>query len=229
MKKVILILILFLSCYLIYNFTNDSRIDYLVIGDGISSGVNKYGIKKYGYSDYVREYLSDNDRLSSYNDSFTGYDYRVTDLLRIIEYNDTKEIKGKNVNLNMLIKKADVITLSVGMIELYYKINSDGVNVYNYMNALLEDMEHLLMHINKFNHKKVFVLGYYNIGSSQEEINYINAKLKLIVDNQGFIYVDLSKIFDNNPIYFDNSDSFIPNNYGYLKISQIIVEKLKNY
>ena len=42
-------------------------------------------------------------------------------------------------------------------------------------------------------------------------------------------FVDLSNIFDNNQIYFDKSGSFIPNNEGYLKISKIIVDKLKNY
>ena len=74
----------------------------------------------------------------------------------------------------------------------------------------------------------MLVLGYYNVGVEQEYINYINTKLKQIIIKQGFEYVDLSNIFDNNPIYFDKTGSFIPNNEGYLKISKIIVEKIEN-
>lgn len=229
MKKIIFILVLFLSCYLIYNLTTDSKIFYLTLGDGLSYGVNTYGIREYGYSSYVRDYLEDSNRLSGYNDSFTGVDYRITDILRMIEYNDTKLIDGKEVNLSQLISEADIITLSVGMNELYYKISDDNANIYNYMNELILDMKELLKHINRFNHKKVFVLGYYNVGVSQEKINYINAKLKDIVNNEGFVYIDLSNIFDNNPRYFTNNGSFIPKKEGYLKISEIIIENLKNY
>ena len=229
MKKIIFIIILFLSCYIVYNLTYDEKFNYLTIGDSLSSGVNIYNIKQYGYSGYVRDYLDNNDKLKSYNNSFTNSDYRITDLIKIIEYNETKDINGKEVSLNQLLKNADIITLSIGMNELYYRFKISNVNVYSYMNELLKDMEELLSYINKFNHKKVFVLGYYNILDNQEEINYINTKLKYIVEKEGFEYVDLSNIFDNNPIFFDKSDSFIPNNEGYLKISKIIVEKLKKY
>ena len=36
MKKIILVLFLFLSCYLIYNLTEDKNLSYLVIGDTIA-------------------------------------------------------------------------------------------------------------------------------------------------------------------------------------------------
>lgn len=229
MKKIIFIIILFLSCYIIYNLTTDSKFYYLSLGDFLSSGTNVYGIKQYSYSDYVRDYLDKEDKLKYYNNIFTDSDCRITDLLNAMEYNGLKVINGKEVSINQLLKKADIITLSVGMNELYYKLNLNNGNIYNYMNGLLDDMKQLLKYINKFNHKKVFVSGYYNIGVSQEYINYINAKLEYIVSEEGFEYVDLSNIFDNNPIYFDKKGSFIPNNEGYLKISKIIVEKLKDY
>lgn len=229
MKKVIFVLILFLSCYVIYNLTTDSKIYYVSLGDGISKGVNIFGVKNGGYTDDVKEYLASINKLEGFDDTYTNIDYRITDLLRMIEYNETKKVDGIEVNINRLLKKADVITLSVGMNELYYKLNGDSTNIYNYMNELLEDMEELLEHINKFNHKRVFVLGYYNISDKQEEINYINVKLEHIVNEEGFIYVDLAKLFNNNPLYFDKSGSFIPNSDGYSKISKIIVENLKNY
>lgn len=229
MKKILFILILFLSCYIIYNLTTDNKINYLTIGDFLSEGLNVYGIKQYGYSDYVKDYFEYSDRLKSYDNSFVEGDYRITDLIRMIKYNETKNVNGREVSINQLLKQADIITLSIGMNDLYYKLNINNDNVYNYMNGLLNDMEKLLGYINRFNHKKVFILGYYNVGVEQDSINYINTKLKYIVTNEGFEYVDLANFFDNNPNYFDNSDSFIPNNEGYLKISKIIIEKLKNY
>ena len=183
MKKIIFVLILFLSCYVVYNITFDDKIYYVSLGDSLSKGVNIYGIKNGGYTNYVKEYLETENRLEDFNDLYTDIDYRVTDLLRMIEYNETKKIDGNEININRLLKKADVITLSVGMNELYYKFNGDNTNIYNYMNELLSDIEKLLKYISKYNHKKVFVLGYYNVLDNQEEINYINVKLKRIVDD----------------------------------------------
>lgn len=229
MKKIIFILILFLSCYIIYNLTVDSKYYYLSIGDYLSYGVNSYGVKENGYSFYVKNYLEKEDKLKYYNDSFTGVNYRIVDLINMIKYNEVKVFNGKNININQLLKKADVITLSVGMNDLYYKLKVNDDNIYNYMNGLINDMDELLKYIDRFNHEKVFVLGYYNVRVEQEYINYINVKLKYIVENNDFIYIDLSNIFDNNPIYFDKKGSFVPNNEGYLKISKIIVDKLENY
>ena len=229
MKKIIFVLILFLSCYIVYNLTNTSKVYYLALGDSISKGINIYGANSYGYTYYVRDYLKDNNRLEEFNGDYTDGDYRITDLISMIRYNDVKNINGKDISINRLLKKADIITLSIGINELYYKLGSDDVNIYSYMNDLIDDMDVLLTYINQFNHKKVFVLGYYNISDYQEEVDYINNKLRELVINQGFEYVDLSKIFDNNPSFFDKKNNFIPNNDGYLKISKIIVEKLENY
>lgn len=229
MKKIIFIIILFLSCYIVYNLTISDRLDYVTLGDSLSKGVNVYGVKQYGYSDYVKDYLEQKNKLASFDNTFTDSNYRITDLLNMIEYNEVKNVNGVEISINRLLKKADVITISIGMNELYYKLEMNDSNIYNYINGILRDMEQLLKHINKFNHKKVFVLGYYNIDDYQDEINYINVKLKDIVSNEGFEYVDLANVFDNNPNFFDNNDSFIPNNYGYLKISKIILAKLEKY
>lgn len=228
MKKIILIFVLFFSCYFIYYFTYDDNVNYLVIGDSISAGVNNYGIKVYGYSGYVKDYLNDYNMLKNYNDVFTSSSYRITDLIRMIEYNETKMVNGVEYNINKLIKDADIITLSLGMNELYYKFSVDNSNIYNYMNSVIDEMSILLELIGRLNKKVVFVLGYYDIFNRITEINYINVKLSNIVSKNGFVYVDLASFFNNNPTLIESKDSFIPNSEGYFKISKIIVEKLKN-
>ena len=126
----VLILILFLSCYFIYNNTIDKKIYYLTIGDSLSKGTNQYGVVSYGYNDYVKDYLSSKDLLEDYNQTFTDNDYYITDIIRILEYNEKKD----NYSLNRLIKKADIITISLGMNELYYKLEKNNENIYKYIN-----------------------------------------------------------------------------------------------
>lgn len=225
MKKVFFILILFLSCYFIYNKTTNDKVYYLTIGDSLSKGTNEYGVVSYGYNEYVKDYLEGSNQLEGFNKTYTDNDYRIIDVIKALEYNEKKD----NYSLNRLIKKADIITISLGMNELYYKLEKNNQNIYTYIDNMIKNYEKLLTYINRFHHEKVFVLGYYNVlGESNDIFAYANYKLKEICDEYDFIYVDLSNIFTNNPIYFSKQDSFIPNSKGYEKISQIIVENLKN-
>ena len=77
MKKVIFILILFLSCYLIHIKTADNKIYYLSLGDAISKGNTPYNKIGYGYSDYLKDYLTHQKKLEGYNKDFTDKDYRI--------------------------------------------------------------------------------------------------------------------------------------------------------
>lgn len=225
MKKVLLILVLFLSCYFIYNKTIDEKIFYLTIGDSLSRGTNEYGVVSYGYNDYVKDYLKANNRLKEYNKVFTDNDYQVTDILKILEYNEKKD----NYSLNRLIKEADVITVSLGMNEIYYKLEKENENIYTYIDNMINNYSKLLTYINKFHHQKVYALGYYNaFGKNQDIFDYANYKLKKLCSDNNVLYVDLSLILNNNPVYLSKSKSFLPNIKGYEKISQIIVENLKN-
>mgnify|MGYP003319203703 CR=1 FL=1 len=86
MKKVLLILILFLSCYFIYNKTSDNKLYYLTIGDSLSRGTNEYGIVTYGYNEYVKEYLEENNKLEGFNKTYTDNDYRIIDIIKSVIY-----------------------------------------------------------------------------------------------------------------------------------------------
>lgn len=225
MKKVLFILILFLSCYFIYNKTIDNKVYYLTIGDSLSKGTNEYGVIGYGYNDYVKDYLSQNNKLEGFNKTFTDNDYRIIDVIKALEYNETED----GYSLNRLIKKADIITISLGMNELYYKLEKNSQNIYTYIDNMINNYDRILTYINKFHHEKVFILGYYNtLGENNDIFTYANYKLKEICNKHNFNYINLDNIFTNNPIYFPKKDNFIPNTKGYEKISQIIVENLKN-
>lgn len=226
MKKVILLLILFLSCYFIYNKTIDKKLYYLAIGDSLAKGINEYGGISYGYNDFLKKYLADKNMLKEYNNKYTDSEYSIIDIVNILEYNKKKD----NISLSYLIKRSDIITISLGMNEIYYKLNKNTQNIYTYVDNLINNYEKILMYINKFPHKKVYILGYYNIlGNNNDIFEYTNYKLEEISKKYNYDYINLSSTFNNNPVYFNKKNSFIPNFDGYEKISQIIIEKFEKY
>jgi len=222
MKKIIFTIILFLSCYLIYTLTNNNNLNYVTLGDSLSKGVTPYFANGYGYSNYIVDYLKKNKKLNSYNDDFTSIDYRITDLINLININ----YETNNQTINQAIHSADIITISVGMQELYYKINTNDTNIYTYIDKMLEDTEELFTLIRKNNNKKIYMLGYYNTKNTNQDLfNYANIKLKEICQKNKITYIDTQSIFYKNTTYFENPNSFNPNLQGYYKIYEKIIEK----
>lgn len=222
MKKIIFTIILFLSCYLIYTLTNNNNLNYVTLGDSLSKGVTPYFANGYGYSNYIVDYLKKNNKLNSCNDDFTSVDYRITDLINLININ----YETNNQTINQAIHSADIITISVGMQELYYKINTNDTNIYTYIDKMLEDTEELFTLIRKNNSKKIYMLGYYNTKNTNQDLfNYANIKLKEICQKNKITYIDTQSIFYKNTTYFENPNSFNPNLQGYYKIYEKIIEK----
>ena len=50
MKKAILIILIFSSCYFVYNITKDNSLFYLNIGDALAMGIDNNNIITEGYS-----------------------------------------------------------------------------------------------------------------------------------------------------------------------------------
>ena len=214
MKKIILILFLFLSCYFIYNLTEESSLSILALGDPISD--NKY--------------LKENNLVTEYNNSYINKDYRIIDILNTIKYNEEIKVNDKTVSIHRLMKNTDILILSVGMNDIYYKLNNDTKDIYTYINDMVNNMEILLSEIDRYNYKKVFILGYYNITNKNNDLfTYLNYKMKRITKNYNYEYIDLNNILRNNPKFYQKSDNFTLNDAGYNEINKIIVEKLENY
>ena len=211
MKKIILVLFLFLSCYLIYNFTEDKALSYLAIGDNIADN----------------PYLKNNKIITKYNNDYIDEDYRIIDLINIIKYNETTD---KDISIHRLLKNSDILILSIGMNDIYYKLNLDTINIYTYINDMVKNMETLLSEINKYNYEKVFILGYYNITNQNTDIfTYVNYKIKKISEYYNYEYIELNNVLKNNPKFYQKSTNFNLNDQGYNEINKIIVEKLKKY
>ena len=211
MKKIILILFLFLlciSCYFIYHLTKQDKIYITSIGDELAA---------YKYFD--------NPKIKKYNNTFTKNDLMINDLLNILKTN-----YEDSPNIHQVLKKSDIIIISIGINDIYYKLDEDPKEIYTYLNNLINTYTEIFNIINKYHYQKVYVLGYYNINNDKSDIiNYINYKLLKLTSRFQYTYIDLNKTISNNPQYLKKKDNYHLNESGFKQISNIIVENLKKY
>lgn len=226
MKKILTIIIVLLAVFLIYLGFKDKEIYYFSMGDSLANGINSYNAKDYGYADYVKDSLE----IKKY-ESFTNNNKRSIDFVKDIE--DNIKINGKNIQ-NILIK-ADIITLSVGMNDLFSNVtfnNDFSVNdLYMKFEEVMADLENLFKLLRTYSKEDIIYIGIYNClkeNSLDEFFIYANEQLKKLCDNYKIIYLDIYNEF-NDSTYFDNPNSYFPNKAGYKlisnKIIDIIVEK----
>ena len=226
MKKILTIIIVLLAVFLIYLGFKDKEIYYFSMGDSLANGINSYNAKDYGYADYVKDSLE----IKKY-ESFTNNNKRSIDFVKDIE--DNIKINGKNIQ-NILIK-ADIITLSVGMNDLFSNVtfnNDFSVNdLYMKFEEVMVDLENLFKLLRTYSKEDIIYIGIYNClkeNSLDEFFIYANEQLKKLCDNYKITYLDIYNDF-NDSTYFDNPNSYFPNKAGYKlissKIIDIIVEK----
>ena len=212
MKKIILVLFLFLlcyACYYIYTVTEDNNLDIVAIGDSVA--YNPYQINK-----------------SNYNYDFVNKDYHINDLLNIIKYNQEIEMNNKTESIHQLLKKADILIISIGMNDIYYKLNDNHKEIYTYFNNILDNYEEILKEVSRYDYKAVYIFNYYNIYNSQNDLfTYINYKLNKLANKYHYQYLDIAKILSNREEYYQKADDFTLNNAGYRQIYNILVEKIK--
>lgn len=187
-KTFISLIIIVLAIFIIYIFTRDNKIYYINFMDT--------NIEDKMYMDYLKEEIEAKGKLEYY-DSYYTRDYRTTDFIRDI--NDNIKINNKNIQ-NLLIK-ADVITIMIGNNELHYKIKqTEMIELYDYSDSLLNDIENLFKLIRKYCKEKIFFIGFYNDDSEKydELYSYINLKLEDLCNEYNIVFIDSNNVFDNN-------------------------------
>lgn len=219
--KVILILLFgFIFTIIIYYESKSNLINYLALGDGISSGENAYLIDGFSFNDYYRE--SNIKRIKYFNDDFTKKNYRIEDLI-----NDIKSNKLINNNyIEQLIHNSNIIVISIGMDELTKYSITDNIDK-EYINRFIDNYDDLLFIIRKINDKNIIILGLYsNIYLKESNVIITNSKLKDIANKYNSLYIDINDILkDNN--YFLKKDSYYFNYLAHKKISELIDYSLK--
>ena len=214
MKRILLIISLFLIVFLIYYFNIDKEIYYVSLGDYLSYGIDNFKNTNYGYSNYIKDNYKDN--LKNYVNYSTTDDYRVTDLISDINYNKEITFNNKKYKIQNLLIKANLITISIGMNDLIYS----KTLTYDYIDGLLVNIEELFKLIRKYNKDEIYFLSFYNIINNSKLIDYTNKRLVGICNDYKIKYVDIS-ILDT---YFINN---YPTKDGYLYIKDKIINFTK--
>ena len=220
-KKIFVIVIILLSVFLIYLTTMDKKVYYLALGDSIALGDGKKN-----YSKLIVEYLNEKNLLEEYQPGFMKDDLRITDLIRNIENNQKIAMDQKEKTIKNALIKADLVTISIGNEELFYKMKTEKPNVlYDYIDEMMKDMEKLLKLIREYCKEDILISSYISLTDEMNQYTeYANQKLQNLSKKYEIVYVNLEKIKKEKEVF----DHFGLTNYGQEKISSImltIIEK----
>ena len=232
MKKIIVPLLLLVLIFIIYKTNENNLIDYMVIGDSISLGINSYGNNTYGYNDYLKNYLENNNILHKYNNYFSKNKYRIKELSNDIINNKNILYNDNNYNLKKELREADILTISIGMDELIEILNKNKNFEDNKLNLdeMINNMEELLKNITNYSKTKIILIGYYNPYNNYNKdidriFSYISDKYNNLAKKYNIEYVDIYNIIKKDQKYLPNKLDYHLTSRGYLEIAKEIIDK----
>lgn len=219
--KIIILLILSLSVYFIYQINNQKSIKVISLGDNLSLGINSYGIKNYSYIDYYKDFIKEKYSKVEINKKYSNSDLTIFELLEKIK--TSPEIKRD-------IRESNILILNVGYNDIIYKLSLEKNLTQNLfqkrMNEITNSYQQLIKEIKKYYVHKIIVIGYYqrNINDYYQNlgIRKLNSILK---DNSEIIYINTIFLLNNSNNYFQNPNSYYPNQLAYQKIAEEIYKK----
>ena len=177
---VIFFLALILS-FIIYNVTLNNRKSILILGDNYLLDSNYKTYDKYLYDDFK-------DDVVFFNELFTEEDKTYKDIINDIKNNKYVISKNKNIYLNQLISKANIIILNANNSEYFKKCNKSKSIIEEYNKKISNDIDSLIKIINKISTSKIIVIGNYclngkDYSSYYSKYNYINMN-ELVSNNE---------------------------------------------
>ena len=233
MKNILTIIVIILAVLLIYLGFKDKNIYYLSIGDSLANGTNSVGVEDYGYGDYVKDYLVTNKLLDDYA-SLIKNNFRSIDIIKSIEDNIKIKVNNKEKTIQNALIKADLITISIGMNDLFSNItfnNDFSVNdLYNKFDEVILDIEKLFKLLRNYSKEEIIFIGFYNClkdSKLSDFFDYANEKIDSIAKIYDVTYLNISDDLENT-IYFDSTLDKFPNKKGYEMIANKIINILKD-
>ena len=229
--KLFSIIIICITIFFIFKLNNKNNITYLSLGDSFALGKNAYGQIDYGYSDYVKDYLSANKRLNKYIKSFSKKDASINSLYQDIVINRQIKINNKKYNIKQMLRESDILTISIGLNDLIYKLsieqNCSKETITRITLEIENDFNKLISEIKKYYHNEIYVVGYYNIYPENNIYEESIIKLNNIYkNNQDIVYIDISKMSYNKNKYVPFFMNYFPSRSGYKLISEEIIKKI---
>ena len=235
MKKLIIIVVLILVfTFIIYKTNEDNLIDYMSIGDSVNLGINSYGNYAYGYNDYVKSYLENNNLLHKYNAYYSKDNYTILELINDINNNKEVIYNDKTYNIKRELREADLVTLAIGMDVLTDILMDakDFEDIKSSLDTMAFYMEKLLKSLKSLSKSKIVLIGYYKPFQDsnvevEKALTYLNDKYKNIAKNNSIIYVDIYNSIKEDINCLPNNKDYHLNSHGYLKIANEVIKKIE--
>jgi len=226
----------------IFLITKDRKIYYISLGDSLAIGQTPYNTIGKSYGDYVSEYLKDKGVLEFYTKDFSKSGYRSIDILNDLKGNKEINIKGKRLSLKHALIKADLVTLSIGANDLFYKLNigkefdlNDFDDIYLYIDESMSDIDKLLFELRRTCKEEIMVFGFYNpfirysstlANEVEPVIIYANNKMQELTNKYNMTYLDMHDTFLANEEYLPKTFEIHPLDLGYRKMAKIIIDSM---
>lgn len=223
----------------IFFITRDKEIYYLSLGDSLAAGQTPNNTISESYGDYVAEYLKDKEVLEFYTKKFAKSGYRSIDLLNDLKNNKKVNVNGKELTIKHALIKADIVTLSVGSNDLFYKLNignefdlNEFDDIYTYVDESINDVDKLLYELRKSCKEQIMVFGFYNpftnfssslANAIEPIIIYANGKMENIVKKYNMTYVDIHDTFLANDNYLPSKLEIHPTKDGYKAMAKSVI------
>ena len=226
MKKILLILIVFVAVFLIYLSNIDNKIYYLSL-----ESYNEFSDEKGDYNESIINYLSLNKKLEKAVVDFSKNNYLINELSNDIKENKKITVNNKSITLKNALIKADLVTIFIGMNEINNKLLSlktNNLKQFNYIDNILIDLDKLLSLTREYCKEDVFIIGvYYPYKEYQPDLvklfSYYNEEYKNLANKYNMKYIDIYNPFLENPAYLSSTDNISPSLKGYKYISDQII------
>ena len=132
-------------------------------------------------------------------------------------------------NIKQVLRESDLVTLSIGLNDIIYKISITPDITDKKVNTIVDnvtlELNQLIVEINKYYPKKVYLIGYPDIPMEniyiKKGIKRLNRNMKEISNT---VYINTEECIHHED--FLKSKSFYPSKYGYYKIYQELRKKL---
>ncbi|MGN1269183.1 MAG: SGNH/GDSL hydrolase family protein [Candidatus Aphodocola sp.] len=223
----------------IFFITRDKQIYYLSLGDSLAAGQTPNNTIEESYGDYVAEYLKDKEVLEFYTKKFSKSGYRSIDLLNDLNNNKKVKVDGKEITIKHALIKADIVTVSIGSNDLFYKLNvgnefnmNEFDDIYTYVDEAISDVDKLLYELRKSCKEQIMVFGFYNpftnfssslANTIEPVIVYANEKMKNLVKKYDMTYVDIHDMFLANDNYLPSKLEIHPTKDGYKAMAKSVI------
>ena len=229
--------IILISIFLI---TKDKKIYYLSLGDSLALGQTPNNTISLSYGDYVAEYLKDKEVLEFYTKGFTKSGYRSIDILNDLKNNKKIKAGGREISLKHALIKADIVTVSVGANDLFYKLNignefdlNEFDDIYTYVDESISDIDKLLKELRKSCKEEILIFGFYNpftnfsssLSNTVEPIIlYANSKMEDLAKKYNMTYIDIHDMFLANNDYLPSKFEIHPTKKGYKAMANSVID-----